>query len=61
VCYDIAIRLGLKPIFENMEGFICSELVSKMLNEIKGLVLPKPTYLMRPDDVETSLDSVESC
>jgi hypothetical protein len=60
VCYDLAIRLGLKPLFKNLEGFICSELVSRIFSEVKDLELPKPTYLMRPDDVEMSLDSVES-
>jgi hypothetical protein len=52
VIYDLAIRLGLKPVFENVKGFICSELVAKMLATVFEAFLPKPDYLMRPDDVE---------
>jgi hypothetical protein len=58
VLYDIAIRLGGKPIFEDVEGFICSEILSLALTNILDIELPKPTYLMRPDDVEALLETV---
>jgi hypothetical protein len=56
VCYDIAIRFGFKIDTVDCSGYVCSELAAKMLSDIKGYNFNKPFNLIRPDDVDVTLE-----
>lgn len=56
VIYDLSLKLGIKFLPKNPDGFICSELVSVALALVFGFKLPKPSYLMTPADVEKLLE-----
>ena len=48
---DITHRLGFSFKFKDSRGYICSELLADLLQEL-GFVFNKPLYLVTPDDIE---------
>lgn len=57
VIRDTLHEIGFNIKFKESKGFICSELTSRMLQDILGYQLPKDSWMMRPDDVEKLLTS----
>lgn len=56
---DIIHQLSGKNIqFNNSRGYICSELVGVMLTKLFNIKYKKPTYLLKPQDIEEALKSV---
>ena len=46
---------GGKLIFKDQSGYICSELMCELLEDI-GIKFTKPKYLVRPDDIIKALE-----
>lgn len=56
--YDMNIRLFDKevPLTRDQLGYICSELLGEFCVQYLGMQFAKPTYLLRPDDIEDALE-----
>lgn len=55
---DICDSLGFQcKIVENDRGYICSELLAELLIGL-GATFSRPTFLVRPDQVEESLEHI---
>ena len=53
---DIIYSMARKEIpWENSSGYICSELVGKLCIDRLGLSFSKPTYLLKPFDIDSKL------
>lgn len=52
---DICDYIGLKVYSHNGRGYICSELVGEVLETILDIKWDKPTYLLKPKDIEDKL------
>jgi hypothetical protein len=50
---------GGKLIFKDQSGYICSELMCELLEDI-GIKFTKPKYLVRPDDIIKQLEIYNS-
>lgn len=56
VIYDVLSKLGIKTLFYDVPGEVCSELVAILLKEIFGFTFDKPSNLMKPNDIYESLE-----
>jgi len=57
---DIANKLGKKASNYDGPGYICSELVGKILIEKLGFIFAKPTHLLSPKDIFDAMEKYES-
>lgn len=53
--YDFANEVGVKTDHSDLSGYICSELVGKILEEVFNYKFKKPTYLLKPKDIDLAL------
>lgn len=56
---DLAYSIAKKNMkFKNGKGYICSELVGKLLQEQMGMKFTKPLHLLKPDDIDKALSLI---
>lgn len=53
---DIADSLNIKLCTKNSKGYICSELVGKIIVEKLGYTFDKPLFLLKPVDIVETLE-----
>lgn len=53
--HDLAQKFNVKLNSEDCPGYVCSELVGKLLIDRLGIKFNKPTYLLSPADVDDKL------
>lgn len=53
---DVAAGIGIKLCTENSKGYICSELVGKIMVEKLGYTFDKPLFLLKPVDIVETLE-----
>lgn len=55
---DSVFAVTKKEIYtSDVKGYICSELVGTLLTQNLGIKFPKPTYLLKPSDVDAALEA----
>lgn len=56
--YDICYKLGKKITVPDCKGYICSELVGKLLIDKMNITFDKPKQLLSPADIEDKLQEL---
>jgi len=57
--YDIAYKFGKEIKLHDNKGYICSELVGKIMSQYLGFSFLKPLFLVNPKDIDVALSNKE--
>jgi hypothetical protein len=50
--YDFIKKIGISVQYQIVPGYVCSQLIATILQDIKGFTFKKAINLTRPDDIE---------
>lgn len=54
--HDMLLKCGIKVDFGDKRGFICSELLANLLEDVFNIKFNKPKYYVNPKDIDNYLD-----